>query len=257
MPTDPQLTLTRLGLSECEAMMYLTMLSCGAQSVQVLARESKISRTAAYEVLESLQKRGLVVKKTDGTKWTFIAEDPEKLETYFSQRLNLFESELETLKRITPELRVRQGGQDTRPRVRFLSGYEGLTTLFEDVERVAPTEILEFMDTDHMQTSVDREKLHKARKVVNYERTRVKFLYRGDAFIPKFSHVTHRKVSATEAETFRGNFWIYANRVVFLNYQTNIEIVVIDHHVFAETMRVLFLLAWGCATPVELPTVAP
>ncbi|MEK9157467.1 MAG: helix-turn-helix domain-containing protein [Patescibacteria group bacterium] len=250
MPTDPQGTLTRLGLTECESAMYLTMLACGAQSVQVLARESKISRTAAYEVLESLQKRGLVVKKTDGTKWTFLAEDPEKLEAYFSQRLTLFETELGTLKRMAPELRVLQGEQDTRPRVRFLSGYEGLTTLFEDVERVAPAEILEFMDADHMQTSVDKERVHKARKVVNYERTRVKFLYKGEAFIPKFSHVTHRKI--TESESFRGNFWIYANRVVFLNYQQNIEIVVIDHHVFAETMRVMFMLAWRCSTPIEV-----
>jgi sugar-specific transcriptional regulator TrmB len=250
MPTDPQGTLNRLGLTECESAMYLTMLACGAQSVQILARESKISRTAAYEVLESLQKRGLVVKKTDGTKWMFLAEDPEKLEAYFSQRLTLFEEELETLKRMAPELRVLQGGQDTRPRVRFLSGYEGLATLFEDVERVAPMEILEFMDTDHMQTSVDKEKVYKARKVVNYERTRVKFLYKGDAFVPKFSHVTHRKI--TEAESFRGNFWIYANRVVFLNYQQNIEIVIIDHHVFAETMRVMFMLAWRCSTPVEI-----
>lgn len=251
MPTDPRLTLTRLGLTECEATMYLTLLAYGAQPVQVLARESKISRTAAYEVLESLEKRGLVVKKTEGTKWNFLAEDPEKLEAYFSQRLSLFTTELETLKRMTPELRVQQGGQDTRPRVRFLSGYEGLASLFEDVERVASAEILEFMDTEQMQMAVDKEKVHQARKVVNYERTKVKFLYRGESFVPKFHHVTHRKMMG--GESFRGNFWIYANRVVFLNYQQNIEIVIIDHHVFAETMRVLFLLAWEGATPVEIP----
>lgn len=250
MPTDPQLTLTRLGLSESESAMYLALLIRGECPVQILARESKVSRTAAYEVLESLQKRGLVIKKTDGTKWTFLAEDPEKLEAYFSQRLSLFESELETLKRMAPELRVMQGEQNTRPRVRFLSGYEGLAALFEDVERVAPPEILEFMDTDHMAESVDQEKLKKARKGVNYGRTQVKFLYRGEKFVPKSVYAEHRKT--TTAESFRGNFWIYANRVVFLNYQTNIEIVIIDHHIFAETMRALFLMAWNCGTLVPV-----
>lgn len=251
MLTDPHQTLVRLGLSEPESAMYLTMLACGNQPVQILAREARISRTAAYEVLESLQRRGLVVKKTEGTKWTFIAEDPEKLEAYFSQRLHLFETELDTLKRIAPELRVLQGEHSARPRVRFLSGYEGLAALFEDVERVAPEEILEFMDTDHMATSIDKERVYKIRKVVNYERTRVKFLYRGETFVPKFAHVMHRKIDS-KTESFRGNFWIYANRVVFLNYQEHIEIVVIDNHIFAETMRVMFLLAWGCANPVEV-----
>lgn len=250
MPTDPQATLMRLGLTDCETTMYLTLLAHGAQPVQILARESKISRTAAYEVLESLQKRGLVTKKTDGTRWTFLAEDPEKLEAYFSQRLSLFEAELQTLKRITPELRVHQGGQDTHPRVRFLSGYDGLRELFQDVERVEPQELLEFMDPEQMKGKIDKDRVAEARKGVNYGRTKVKFLYRGESFVPTAPYAEHRKV--TSIDTFRGNFWIYANRVVFLNYQQSIEIVVIDHHVFAETMQALFSLAWNCATTVPV-----
>lgn len=250
MPTDPQITLTRLGLTDGEAIMYLTLLAHGAQPVQVLARESKISRTAAYEVLESLEKRGLVTKKTDGTKWTFLAEDPERLDAYFAQRLTLFESELQTLRRITPELRVHQGGKDARPRVRFLSGYEGLRELFQDVERVEPDELLEFMDPDQLQGKIDKARVAEARKGVNYGRTKVKFLFRGDTFAPTARYAEHRRV--TSIDTFRGNLWIYANRVVFLNYQQSIEIVVIDHHIFAETMRALFALAWGCATLVPV-----
>lgn len=250
MPTDHLATLTRLGLSDCEATMYLTLLAHGAQPVQVLARESKISRTAAYEVLETLQKRGLVTKKTDGAKWTFLAEDPEKLESYFAQRLSLFEAELQTLKRITPELRVQQGVQDTRPRVRYLSGYDGLRELFQDVERVEPHELLEFMDTDQMEAKIDRTKVAEARKGVNYGRTHVRFLYRSEKFVPFSKHTEHRKVS--DVGTFRGNFWIYANRVVFLNYQDRIEIVVVDHHIFAETMRTLFEVAWNAATFVPV-----
>jgi sugar-specific transcriptional regulator TrmB len=250
MPTDYQTTLMRLGLTDCEANMYLTLLAHGAQPVQVLARESKISRTAAYEVLESLEERGIVTKKTEGTKWTFVAEDPEKLEAYFSQRLNLFETELQTLKRITPELRVYQGGQDVRPRVRYLSGYEGLRELFQDVERVEPEELLEFMDPEELEGKIDRAKVKEARKNVNYGRTKVKFLFRGESFEPTAAHAEHRCVKGVP--NFRGNFWIYANRVVFLNYQKSIEIVVIDHHIFAETMRALFALAWGCATLVPV-----
>ena len=240
----------RLGLTECEANMYLTLLAYGAQPVQILARESKISRTAAYEVLDSLAQRGLVTKKTEGTKWTFLAEDPEKLDAYFSQRLSLFETELQTLKRITPELRVHQGGQDVRPRVRFLSGYEGLRELFQDVERVEPQELLEFMDPDQLQGRIDKVKVTEARKGVNYGRTKVKFLFRSETFVPTATHAEHRKVNTIDS--FRGNFWIYANRVVFLNYQESIEIVVIDHHIFAETMRAMFQLAWNCATLVPV-----
>lgn len=250
MPTDPRGTLMRLGLTDCEATMYLTLLAHGAQSVQVIARESRISRTAAYEVLDSLTQRGLVSKKTEGAKWTFLAEDPEKLDAYFSQRLSLFEVELQTLKRITPELRVYQGAQDTRPRVRFLSGYEGLRELFQDVERVEPEELCEFLDQDELQGKIDKKKLAEARSGVNYGRTKVKFLFKGESFIPTAAYAEHRRVK--DAAAFRGNFWMYANRVVFLNYQKNIEIVIIDHHVFAETMRSLFYLAWDCGVLIPV-----
>lgn len=253
MPTDPHLTLTRLGLSESEASMYLALLAHGDQPVQILAREARISRTAAYEVLDTLNKRGLVIKKADGTKWTFLAEDPEKLETYFSQRLSLFTAEFETLKRLTPELRVRQGAYSTHPRVRLLSGYEGLADLFEDIERVAPDTLYEFCDYEHLVGVLDVPRINALRKVINYGRTSVKFLYRGALDVERRREgVEYRKIP--ELLSFRGDFWVYANRVVLINYQKDsLDMIVIDQNVFADMMRALFLTAWNATSLMHLP----
>ena len=241
MPTDIKKTLTKLGLTDSESRVYLAMLRLGEQGVQHIAREAKISRTAAYEIVESLQSKGLVSSITRGSKTAYAAEDPEKLEAYFEQRIKDIHVELDTLRRITPELRVMQGGGD-KSRARFFTGEEGLRALFRDVELVAPRELLELANIDAVYTYLDPKLLENARAVINYDRTRVKMLHRGQP--RQHSNNVEFRRHVDEAGDFQGDIWIYANRVAFINYVTRLEVVLIDNQIFADTMRALFMAAW-------------
>ena len=250
MPTDIQQTLTRLGLTDAEARLYLSMLKMGPQPVQAIAREARVSRTAAYDVIESLVKRGLVASSSQGLKKAYVAEDPEKLESYFVQRIKMFESELDTLRRLAPELRVLQGGLDSRPRVRFLSGAEGFKALFRDVEMVAPRELLEITNIDAVYEYLDRKIVDEARSVINYERTIVKLLHKG-TLRRKSKHAEYRTMLQNITD-FQGDIWIYANRIAFINFMTRIEVVIIDNQVFTDSMRALFYSAWNISPESKL-----
>lgn len=242
MPTDVKQTLMKLGLSDSEARVYLSMLKLGEHGVQQIARESKISRTAAYEIVNTLQKKGLVSEITRGKKNVFAAEDPEKLEAYFEQRIKDIHTELDTLRRITPELRVMQGGGD-KSRVRFFTGEEGLKALYRDVELVAPRELLEFSNIDAVYQYLDAKLLVSARTVINYDRTRVKMLHRG---LPRrhSKNVQLRRLT-DEVGDFQGDVWIYANRIAYINFVTRLEVVIVDNQIFSDSMRALFMAAWN------------
>jgi len=232
----------KLGLSDSEARVYLSMLKLGEHGVQQIARESKISRTAAYEIVNTLQKKGLVSEITRGKKSVFAAEDPEKLEAYFEQRIKDIHTELDTLRRITPELRVMQGGGD-KSRVRFFTGEEGLKALYRDVELVAPRELLEISNIDAVYQYLDAKLLVNARTVINYDRTRVKMLHRGQP--RRHSKNVQLRRMLDDAGDFQGDVWIYANRIAYINFVTRLEVVIVDNQIFSDSMRALFMTAWN------------
>jgi sugar-specific transcriptional regulator TrmB len=253
MPTDVKQTLTKLGLTDSEARVYLSMLKLGEHGVQQIARESKISRTAAYEIVNALQKKGLASEITRGKKSVFAAEDPEKLEAYFEQRIKDIHTELDTLRRITPELRVMQGGGD-KSRVRFFTGEEGLKALYRDVELVAPRELHEISNIDAVYQFLNDKTLSTARSVINYDRTRVKMLHKGQP--RRHSKNVQLRRMTDDAGDFQGDIWIYANRIAYINFVTRLEVVIVDNQIFADTMRAMFMAAWNTSKDTPVTDIA-
>lgn len=236
--------LTRLGLTETEARVYLAMLKLGPETVQHIAREAHISRTAAYEIISVLQKKGLASTYTQGKRKNFVAEDPEKLEGYFEQRLRDAQLELGSLHRIIPELRVLNHGND-KPRVRFYTGEEAVRALFRDLAASAAKELLEFTNIDVVYNTVDPKVLIEAREVADFDQIKTKVLHRGALRNPS------PKVQYAELEThvldFNGDIWIYGNRIAFVQFVTQAEVVIIDNQLFADTMRAMFMAIWDCS----------
>lgn len=233
-------TLTKLGLSDSEARVYLGMLKLGPTSVQNIAREAEISRTAAYDIIEALQAKGLASTFDKGKKSIFVAEDPDKLAGYFEKRVKDIQDEFKSLDRLIPELRVMQGGD--KPRVRYYSGNEAIYALFRDVEQVQPEELCEFSNVDAVYKGVDEKTLTEARGLVKSESIRVKHLHRGVR--RNTSPMVEARKLPEESADFQGDIWIYANRVALIHFVGKVEVVIIDNPMFAETMRALFATAW-------------
>ncbi|MCH8049270.1 hypothetical protein IH979_00990 [Patescibacteria group bacterium] len=236
-----------LGLTETESRVYLAMLQLGPSSVQNIAKKADVSRTAAYEIIGSLQDKGLASTFEKGKKKMFSAEDPEKLHGYFKGRVESMKSEIAALKEMVPELRMMQAG--LRPRVRFYTGVEGVHALFRDVEAVKAKELFEMADIDVVYKTIDEKILLEFRETIHYKKVHVKLLHKGKIRNPR-SNTEYRLVS--EGIDFEGLIWIYANRVVFMNFVGNVEVVIIESDIFADTMKELFLSAWKHAKPIKV-----
>lgn len=236
--------LTRLGLTETEARVYLGMLKLGPDTVQHIAREAHISRTAAYEIISVLQKKGLASTFTQGKRKNFVAEDPEKLEGYFEQRIRDVQLELGSLRRIVPELRMLQGGVSDRPRVRFYKGDEAVRALYRDLALVDPKELLEFTNIDAVYATVDPKVLSEGRALVDFEKIKTKVLHLGTTRNPS-SKIEYKEMKKKEVLDFDGDIWIYGNRIAFIHFLGKVEVVIIDNQIFADTLRAMFYAIWN------------
>lgn len=91
--------LTKLGLSDKEAAVYLAALALGAGPVQPIARRAQVARATTYLVLESLMKRGLVTQYEEGKKTVFVAEPPQQLAQLLEKQESVIQEKRQHLKK--------------------------------------------------------------------------------------------------------------------------------------------------------------
>ena len=79
MKNQTFLGLLELGLTDKEALLYLSGLKIGPATAQRLALESELKRATVYPYIDSLVKKGLFHVEINGTRKLFIPEAPDKL----------------------------------------------------------------------------------------------------------------------------------------------------------------------------------
>ncbi len=239
-----------LGLSETESRVYTSMLELGPQSVQNIAKKARVSRTAAYEIISSLQHKGIASTFQKGKKKFFSAEDPDRLYDYFKVRMESMKGQLGTFKRLVPELRLLQG--EDKPKVRYFSGEEGVHALFRDVMSLGAKEMLEVADIDQVYEHVDHSTIMTARENERMSIVAAKVLHKGSVRnVHKYGE--YRTLPDSFGD-LSGLIWIYENRVAFMKFIGEIEVIIIESKVFSDTLRTMFNFAWGAAKPSVLPT---
>lgn len=240
MATDISKILFNLGLSDSETKVYLASLELGPTSVQEIAKKSRLSRTATYDAVASLQERGLMTTFERGKKRFYVSENPDRAVTFFRSKIRKQRDQLENLESILPELKMIMGGD--RPAVRFYEGKEALFALFQDAAAVNPDRVDEVSNMEDVYKYLDTEELLAVRKTLDVSKLRMRILHRGELKNPREG--VHFRELAPDLGEFHGDIWIYADRVVFVQFVGKILTVIIESQTLADTARVLFEAAW-------------
>lgn len=121
--------LQALGMDDKELRFYLAALELGSASVTEVAMRAGVSRTNGYDLLERLERRGLVAQESEGAGTRrVIPEDPSVL-------LRDWERRKLVLNELVPELRSLYNGSPRKPRTRIYEGTEGINrALWETLE---------------------------------------------------------------------------------------------------------------------------
>lgn len=121
--------LQAIGLDEKEQRFYLAALELGTAPVTAIAARADVSRTNGYDLVQRLQKRGLISQiEGEGGVRQVVAEDPSVLIREWERTRN-------SLNDLVPELRSLFNGHQDKPRIRLYEGIEGIRrALWETLE---------------------------------------------------------------------------------------------------------------------------
>lgn len=126
--------LTKLGLSRKEAAVYLATLELGEPAgVSTISKKAGINRTTAYDILEVLVKKGIVVSNNGKNSNRFFrAQPPEQLVEYLKEENLRLTKMIDEAKNILPELKSHHRALSGRPKIYFYEGEEGLIRVYEE-----------------------------------------------------------------------------------------------------------------------------
>lgn len=127
--------LAELGLDDKETKVYLALLRLGQTTVSQVAQAAQVERTGTYDVLERLQKQGLVRQVAIGKIVNFVAEDPKKLLVDLEARRTKLED-------LIPQLANLYGEALTRPYSNIYESKDGVRQLLADILKTQTKELL-------------------------------------------------------------------------------------------------------------------
>jgi len=119
-------SLIQIGLEEKEARVYLASLSLGPSTILKLSKVSEVKRTTIYEIIDSLEKKGLMKKEIHGFKTLYSAEHPERLE-------NSLDAKRIMLSKMLPELEGLFQLKGTESAIKFYNGLHAIKNIYNDL----------------------------------------------------------------------------------------------------------------------------
>jgi len=237
--------LRSLGFLESEVKVYLAALERGPSTVIDLAGATRLSRPATYTAIDTLAERGLMSTVVTGKKRLFTAEHPDRLLAYAQRKEAEVRERVADLTRVAQELAFRMGGE--RPVVKAFEGKEGIQAIIEDVRATQPKTMEEIANIDALRAVVSVEDLAPMREELKRIGCRIRGLYTGERVRPT-AITTDARMLPERFAKFRGNISIYGkDKIALVTFAGKFHSVIIEDAILAETLRVLFEIAWECA----------
>lgn len=126
--------LENLGFTSGESKVYLTLLKIGESKVGPIIKESEISRSKVYDILERLISKGIVssIKKNDILFYQALS--PKFLFNYINEKQNELQQESKILQQIMPQLISLLPKREID--VKIYTGAKGFKKVIENSRRI-------------------------------------------------------------------------------------------------------------------------
>lgn len=120
--------LEKIGLTENEASVYISLLELGTTTTGPLTRHSNLHSSRVYEALNSLIEKGLVSFTIISNRKHFSAAEPGKL-------LDILDEEKREISEILPQLRGIKKEKFPEQKSVIFQGYKGVRTVYDNMVR--------------------------------------------------------------------------------------------------------------------------
>ena len=123
----------KIGLTEGEIKVYLALLKLGETTIGAIGRESKVSKSKMYDILDKLIEKGFVgYIVRNGTKH-FAANDPKMILEYIHKKKDEIEETGKQAEKILPELSLQRATMGAKKLAEIYEGFHGLKAIREEL----------------------------------------------------------------------------------------------------------------------------
>ena len=246
--------LHQAGLDEVEAKAYYTLLTNGALTILDLSTKAGLKRTNLYNILVSLEKKGLVKKVTDTKSTKYFPNSPREVQNLLDIKETQINTAKNTFEILLSNLQSQYSLVSHKPVVTYLEGLGGLQKLYDDINDTGKDICLIRSTFDDKRKDVDglisKQLTAQVKRNIH---AKVVGPVEGDA---KEVYLKYDKVRLVE-ERFISKFpfnlpaqiLLYGNKTAIATIRKDIIITVIDNADISNTFRVLFDFVWAYATP--------
>jgi len=229
-------TLKQIGLGHNESKVYLMLLKLGPSMAGRVAKEANIDRSACYDSLKALIKKGLVSYAIEANRKKFAAADPNKLKDYLKEKEELVDSILNGLKEMYK-------GQEEKSQVSMYRGYKGIKTVFEDILKNAKNRENLVIDSSGNFTEKMPYYAPHYVKGLKENKIKVRAIVRRDTKRNPNASTSHRFFPKTIKQA-KITTNIYDNKIAMILWTDIPEAVIIENKAAVEAYKDYFEMLW-------------
>ncbi|MBI5254527.1 hypothetical protein HY932_01965 [Candidatus Falkowbacteria bacterium] len=249
--------LTCLGFSEKEAKVYLAVLQLSRATATQIADYAKMNRATTYLYLRSLINRGLVSSYGLMGHIVFVAESPEKITRLLEIKKQEATRQFEYFGKILPELRSIFNLAKGKPQIRFFEGKEGLLSMQQEFLSTTNAEqIYCFYCVDYVyELFPNISKTYSKERVQRKIHSKIICTSRlGPKNFPDdVERLRERRFVPFDKFPFSSDVTICKNKIAIVSLRRDIAGVVVENQQIADSLRLLFELAWEAAEKYSVP----
>lgn len=124
--------LRETGLTEGEIRVYKALIKIGKSSTGPIMKESKISSSKVYLILDKLIKKGLASYIIENNVKRFSPTNPDNIIHYLEKKKKNIEKTESKAKDLVAEIKIELGAHE-REQARIYKGFPGLRTAFKNI----------------------------------------------------------------------------------------------------------------------------
>lgn len=122
--------LQKSGLSDKEALIYIALLELGGAYPSKIATSTSLNRSTVYMTLLHMSVKGMVNEIKKKNKLFYQVESPNKLLRYTQSKISIVNDEIESLKKILPDIEGMFTTSD-KPKITYFEGIDGVMQIYE------------------------------------------------------------------------------------------------------------------------------
>jgi sugar-specific transcriptional regulator TrmB len=118
--------LEKFGLTGGESKVYLALLRIGKSTIGDIIKEANVSNSKVYDILDRLNKKGLIGVVTENNRKSFEAKSPEMLKDNLQEQEKELEDRKKELKEVLPSLKSIYESHAVKQEAEILRGIKGI-----------------------------------------------------------------------------------------------------------------------------------